>query len=90
MRQPPRWELYDLQADPFEFRNLAEDEQASAILAGLQRALKEWRGETGDPLLDERNLQQLKQEMVGLSKKTAKKYEWKYPHYFFAESTSSR
>jgi N-sulfoglucosamine sulfohydrolase len=90
MQRPPRWELYDLQTDPFEFRNLAEAGQASTILAGLQRVLQEWRRATGDPLLDEDKLQRLKREMQGLSKKTAKQYAWQYPHYFFVESAAAR
>lgn len=45
----PRHELYDLQADPYEAVNLAEDLQHADILAELQRKLKRWQESTGDP-----------------------------------------
>ena len=45
----PRHELYDLQADPYEAVNLAEDPQHADILAELQRKLKSWQEKTGDP-----------------------------------------
>ena len=35
MERPPRWELYDLKTDPFEWRNLADD---PARAKDLQRA----------------------------------------------------
>jgi arylsulfatase A-like enzyme len=38
----PAEELYDLNADPFETRNLAEDPRHAAVLAGLRRDLDEW------------------------------------------------
>lgn len=49
---PPEWELYDLQADPWEFENLAGKSDYAETLARLQPALLQWRRETQDPLLD--------------------------------------
>ena len=48
---PPEFELYDLQSDPWEFRNLAKSSEHAQELARLKEALQTWREETGDPLL---------------------------------------
>ena len=50
MKQPPRYELYDLQADPFEFRNLADDPAHAKIRVRLSAALLHWQKDTGDAL----------------------------------------
>jgi len=47
----PTDELYDLQADPCELRNLATDATQSATLAGLQAKLRQWMTDFGDPQL---------------------------------------
>ena len=49
---PPEFELYDLQDDPWEFRNLAGETDHSATLQRLQAALQDWRRRTEDPLLE--------------------------------------
>ncbi len=48
---PPEFELYDLQADPWEFDDLAARPEHAATLARLQDALLAWRKDTADPLL---------------------------------------
>jgi len=88
MERPPRFELYDLESDPFEFRNLADDSAYASILHELQRELARWRKETNDPLLDERNLERLKAEAQIDSKPGARKRGWNYPNYFFAGTES--
>ena len=50
---PPEFELYDLQSDPWEFRNLAESSEHAEELARLKDALRAWREQTDDPLLSE-------------------------------------
>jgi len=45
----PRHELYDLQADPHEVVNLAEDPGHPKALAELQRKLRAWQKRTKDP-----------------------------------------
>jgi len=48
--RPPE-ELYDLQADPHQFRNLAADAAYADTKAGLRARLQCWQEQTGDPLL---------------------------------------
>ena len=84
MQRPPRWELYDLQSDPYEFRNLAASVDHAAVLAELQRQLADWRNRTRDPLLDEVILQRLKAEVTAVANKSeGKSLTWGYPDYFF-------
>lgn len=44
----PVEELYDLQADPFELRNLAADPAHRTVLQEMRRALDRWMVETAD------------------------------------------
>ena len=52
LANPPEFELYDLEQDPWEFRNLSEEPDHAETLKRLQTALKDWRSQTDDPLLD--------------------------------------
>lgn len=88
MEKPARYELYDLQADPFEFHNLAASPEYATTLGELKQQLATWRTETRDPLLEATNLQRLKAEVVGLKKQEAKGYAWGYPDYFFGKAPS--
>lgn len=45
----PQFELYDLEADPFESRNLADDPAYADVLARLKRKLREFQQKTNDP-----------------------------------------
>jgi N-sulfoglucosamine sulfohydrolase len=47
--QRPRYELYDLAADPDEVKNLADDPRHAAALKDLQGKLKAFQERTGDP-----------------------------------------
>lgn len=42
------WVLYDLQKDPFELRNLVQDQSAEALVRDLDGKLSEWMNRTGD------------------------------------------
>lgn len=45
----PPFELYDLQADPYESNNLASDEKYSAVLQEMKDELKYFQERTNDP-----------------------------------------
>ncbi len=81
MRQPPQWELYDLESDPYEFRNVAEDEGHAAVLGAMQDALMAWRAETNDPFLDSDNVQFVLSEIDATRLEDGaydRSYEWTY------------
>jgi N-sulfoglucosamine sulfohydrolase len=52
LADPPEWELYDLEADPWQFHNLAADPAHAETLKRMQGLLRDWQVETEDPLLD--------------------------------------
>lgn len=49
---PPEFELYDLQKDPNELRNLAGQPELRPVKERMQNALTLWRKDTADPFLD--------------------------------------
>lgn len=61
-RQPPAIELYDLQNDPNEFENLAEDPRYTRVLDELLAVLQRWQHDTHDAMADPANLAKLVQE----------------------------
>jgi len=50
-------ELFDLQADPGETKNLAAEPAHAAARGRLETTLQQWREQTSDPLLDAARLQ---------------------------------
>ena len=52
MKNPPEFELYDLEKDPFEMVNLADDKKHAKVLERLRQTLFAWQKETRDPLVD--------------------------------------
>ena len=82
MRQPPRLQLYDLENDPHEFQNLANQSEYAVIQEKLEKELEQWRAKTKDPLIDPLKLQMLSKEVGSVKKKSAgKNFTWKYPEY---------
>jgi len=49
---PPEFEFYDLENDPWEFNNLAGKAEHAETEKRLKAALEAWRHETDDPTLD--------------------------------------
>ncbi|MGZ0708541.1 sulfatase family protein [Coraliomargarita sp. W4R53] len=60
MEQPPEFEFYDIGNDPYETKNLIEDPTFKEHIIELQSALKDWRIQTNDPLLDPAELERLR------------------------------
>ena len=87
MKRPPKYQLYDLQADPYEFVDLAGDPDHRDALDELSNELTRWRRATRDPLLNPENVTRLKAEIDGIRKgddfNKSKIGQWKYPDYFF-------
>ena len=77
MKQPPKYELYDLEMDPFEFKNLAEDLAHAETLGRLKAELTSWQKRTGDALEDPAVAQKLFSMIreSGISKKKALNYK---------------
>ncbi len=48
MKPRPRYELYDLKADPHELKNLINDSSYTSVKEELQGVLENWSIETGD------------------------------------------
>jgi len=46
--EKPSEELYDLETDPYEVRNLADSPEHQSVLARMRQALETWQKETGD------------------------------------------
>ncbi|MEM7559340.1 MAG: sulfatase-like hydrolase/transferase, partial [Planctomycetota bacterium] len=91
MRRPPRYQLFDLESDPFEFQNLADDPNYANVLSDLQSRLNNWRKETKDPLLDPESLRKLTQEVQSVNKKSvARDHKWKYPEYLGEKDSSAK
>ena len=85
MSRPPRYELYDLAVDPFEFDNLADDPSQVETLGRLRERLSQWRTETKDPMLDPSNVQRLKQEIDACfidGKPSKERLRLRYTEYF--------
>ncbi len=49
--QRPAFELYDLERDPLESTNLADEASQAPLLAALQAKIKDFQARTGDPWL---------------------------------------
>ena len=64
LANPPEFELYDLEEDPWEFRNLSEEPEHAETLARLQAALDDWRRTTDDPLLDPAFAEEMRQRVA--------------------------
>lgn len=51
-RYPPVYELYDLQKDPYELKNLAQIPAYAEVVTDLKRHLDNWMRDTVDPFME--------------------------------------
>ena len=93
LRRAPKYQLYDLAKDPYEFNNLAGKSEYEKVQDELSAELTRWRKATNDPMLDPRNVIRLKAEIEATyinGEYTKKKGPWEYPDYFFKEARNER
>ena len=81
-KNPPEFELYDLENDPNEFKNLSNNPDFSEILKDLQTQLVDWQKSTNDPFLHQDILKRYVQENDANVGKAGRKVEWEYHSYF--------
>ncbi|MFT5131511.1 MAG: N-sulfoglucosamine sulfohydrolase, partial [Rhodothermales bacterium] len=76
---PPEYQLYDLQADPYEWRPIDKP----AVHERLMAALKDWQRDTADPIADSAKLKMLMDENDAVVKAKQKfpKGGWQYLSY---------
>lgn len=82
---PPAVELYDLESDPHEWHNLADDDRYAEQREQLLLALRQWQKRTRDPLGDPEMLSRLTEEhdrAPSLNYRRDDSFRWKYLDYF--------
>ncbi|MBS3762427.1 MAG: sulfatase [Planctomycetes bacterium] len=86
-RRPKPIELYDLQEDPHEFRDLSDSAQHAEIKQKLSGVLADWCRETGDPLTDSEKLARLVEEDRAVQKMEGEhrkpEFRWEYVDYLY-------
>ncbi len=87
-RNPPLFELYDLQSDPYEFDNLVNQVEMKPVIESLLQKLTEWQIDTHDAIVYSTNLNRLTSEMDSVSEKYQghaytkdADFEWQYHKY---------
>jgi len=65
---PPRRELFDVRADPYSIRNLADDPAYARKLRELNDAIARWRERTKDPFLSETFRRDFRERVARLKK----------------------
>ncbi|MCA9071878.1 MAG: sulfatase-like hydrolase/transferase, partial [Planctomycetaceae bacterium] len=78
---PPRYELYDLKNDPYEWENVAMDPQFADEKARLISALKDWQVQTRDPFLIPEHVNAYVKEQLAnrdLVYRKQKDFRWSY------------
>lgn len=88
---PPEFELFDLDNDPWEWVDLADKAEFEAVQTRLTKRLNAWQVETQDALRLPENLMKLTQkhdEIVGKFYQSdawgsSRDYEWEYTDYLY-------
>lgn len=81
-KNPPEFELYDLENDPNEFKNLSINPDFSEIQEDLKAQLLAWQKATEDPFLDQDILERYVQENDANVGVAGRKTKWEYHQYF--------
>lgn len=88
-RHPPEYELYDLQRDPLEWKDLSGDPAMAGVLETLKAALQHWQRETRDPLADTallhayaREIDEVVQTYPAEAYRKSNDFEWRFTQRF--------
>ena len=76
-KRPPLYELYDLESDPYEFKNLADDSKYSEQLNKLKQLLVDWQKASRDPLISPEASKKLFDEIISAGTKKRIKINYK-------------
>lgn len=88
---PPEYELFDLQRDPHEWTNLADDPDHQAVRRRLIQAMHEFQRRIKDPFADPDSITKFINEQKAYQRKPYKKPGFRWPHLdMFEESQNKR
>ncbi len=84
---PPEFELYDLDTDPFELKNLANSPAHKAKQDELFKAMRDFQKEINDPFLDPKNVDFYIKEVSDPKRhpKKGSKEVWSHLKEFYGE-----
>jgi N-sulfoglucosamine sulfohydrolase len=77
---PPEYELFDLQEDPYEWKNLADSPEHNTIRQRLLKAMQEFQHEIKDPFASKENIATFIAEQKEYVNKPYKKSGFRWPH----------
>ena len=88
---PPEYQLYDLEKDPQEWHDLANNPDYMPMRKRLVAALQSWQAKTDDPLRDPEKLQHLLDEnkAVVRARRRSPVGGWKYLEYLLPAAAAS-
>ena len=88
-RDAPPVELYDLQTDPHEWQNRADEPTLADVKTRLLAELRRWQKRTDDPLADRAILDKLTTEHDAIERpyRRPKEPRWKYPDYLVPQNS---
>lgn len=78
--RPPEYELFDLQRDPHEWKNLADSEDHKPIRQRLLKAMQKFQREIKDPFASKENIATFIAEQKEYQHKPYKKPGFRWPH----------
>lgn len=78
---PPEYELFDLDSDPFEWKNLADQTEYKDVKSRLLTAMQEFQDDIGDPFSEKANVDRFiaeQKEHLKIDYRRKKGFRW--PH----------
>lgn len=95
-KNPPRFELYDLKKDRWEWNNLAGMPEYDEVQNRLLNKLREWQKKTGDELRHPAKLEKLKREVAStfingeyIHLRYRPEFTWQYTDYLRPDKTEN-